>query len=90
MSVESIKSTEGTGNWTGALITTEHPETFWMFTCPCDVTDSFPMNGLPEVDTPQSCGNPDHWAVKFNPPRPRNELVEEIEAALDAQGMLGV
>ncbi len=38
---------------------------FWQLTCPCGVTDAFPLNELPEVDTLQSCGNPKHWAVKF-------------------------
>ena len=37
----------------------------WQFTCPCGVTDVFPINGLPEVDTPQSCGVPNHWTVKY-------------------------
>jgi len=36
----------------------------WQFTCPCGVTDCYPLNGLPEVTTPQSCGNPKHFSVK--------------------------
>lgn len=40
-------------------------EKFWELTCPCGVTDVYPLNGLPEVDTPHSCGNPKHWALKY-------------------------
>ena len=38
---------------------------FYSITCPCGVTDSYPLNGLPEVDTPQSCGKPNHWFIMY-------------------------
>lgn len=39
---------------------------FWMITCPCGITVDYPVNGLPEVDTPHPCGNEDHWVVKYD------------------------
>ena len=38
---------------------------FWRITCPCGVTATYPVNSLPEVDTPHPCGNPKHWTVKY-------------------------
>lgn len=38
---------------------------FWRSTCPCGKTDTYPLNGLPEVDTLHSCGNPNHWVVRY-------------------------
>ena len=38
---------------------------FLSVTCPCGKVDKFPLNGFPEVDTPHSCGNPNHWVVKY-------------------------
>ena len=37
---------------------------FWSFACPCGVTDTFPLNGLPTKTTPHSCGDPKHFAVE--------------------------
>lgn len=49
-------------------------EKFWRFSCPCGVRVSYPLNGLPEVDTRFPCSNPEHWVVKFKP----NEIKSEI------------
>jgi hypothetical protein len=38
---------------------------FWRITCPCGIEVTYPINGLPEVDTPHPCGNPNHWSVKY-------------------------
>ena len=38
---------------------------FWSFTCPCGVIDTYPLNGFPEEDTLHSCGNPEHWTVRY-------------------------
>ena len=43
----------------------EAVDTFWEFTCPCGKKDTYPVNGLPEVDTLHSCGDPNHWIVKY-------------------------
>ena len=42
-------------------------DNFWRFSCPCGVVATYPINGLPEVDTPHPCGNPKHWTVKIFP-----------------------
>ena len=42
-------------------------EEFVRFTCSCGSAVSYPLNGIPEVDTPMPCGNPRHWAVRFEP-----------------------
>lgn len=44
----------------------EAKENFWQLTCPCGKMDTFPLNKLPEVNTPHSCGNPKHWAVRYS------------------------
>ena len=43
----------------------EPVEKFWKFSCPCGVQVSYPLNGLPEVDTRFPCSNPEHWVIKF-------------------------
>ena len=45
---------------------------YWKITCPCGRTVTYPINGLPEVDTPMPCGNPKHWAVKYSPGRSKS------------------
>lgn len=52
--------------WTGIEFTgSQVIGRVWELTCPCGVTDVFPLNGLPEVDTRHSCGNPKHWTLKY-------------------------
>lgn len=52
--------------FTGLQIVGEQVLKTWLkVACPCGVTDTFAYNKLPEVDTPQSCGNPKHWVVRF-------------------------
>lgn len=38
----------------------------WRIECPCGVVATYPINKLPEVDTPHPCGNPKHWTVRFD------------------------
>lgn len=57
-------------SWIGIKIV-EGPEreatkAFFKFECPCGAATSYPINGLPEVDTPMPCGNKDHWVIKFS------------------------
>lgn len=42
-------------------------DSFFRFTCACGSYVAFPLNKIPEVDTPMPCGNPKHWAVRFLP-----------------------
>lgn len=49
-------------NWTGLYIAGKR---VWQFTCPCGITDEFKINELPEVDTLQSCGNPNHYFIQY-------------------------
>ena len=44
-------------------------DSFWNVTCPCGVVVSYGINSFPTVDTPHTCGNPNHWTIKFNPSR---------------------
>ena len=37
---------------------------YWQVTCPCGITVNYPLNGIPEVDTPFPCKNKNHWVVK--------------------------
>lgn len=39
---------------------------FCKIKCPCGVVVEYPVNGLPEVDTPHPCGNKNHWTVKYD------------------------
>lgn len=39
---------------------------FWYIVCPCGVEAVYPLNKLPEVDTPHPCGKADHWTIKFD------------------------
>lgn len=41
---------------------------FWRIKCPCGVEVSFPVNGIPTVDTLHPCGNPNHWSVQYSDP----------------------
>lgn len=41
-------------------------EGFWYIECPCGVVATYPVNGLPEADTPHPCGNPNHWTVRYS------------------------
>jgi hypothetical protein len=43
----------------------ESANTFWKITCPCGVEVVYPVNKLPEINTPHPCGNPNHWTVKY-------------------------
>jgi hypothetical protein len=53
-------------SWIGVAINPRAAvETFWTMKCPCGVLVTYPLNGLPLVDTPHPCGNPDHWTVRF-------------------------
>ena len=49
----------------GIGIVGEGLERFWQIRCPCGVLVEYPLNGLPEIDTPHPCGNKNHWAVKY-------------------------
>lgn len=49
-------------------------EKFWKFSCPCGVQVSYPLNGLPEVDTRFPCSNPEHWVIKFKPEETKEEI----------------
>lgn len=40
-------------------------EQFWRIGMPCGKDYTYPLNGLPEVDTPCECGDPDHWVVRY-------------------------
>lgn len=54
----------------------------WEITCPCGVTASYPLNGLPEVDTPHPCGQPNHWTVRFveiEPPVAAEPIAKDCE-----------
>ena len=53
------------GYWTGIGFKGDMRNDFWRITCPCGVTVTYPLNGLPEVDTKHPCDNPDHWTVKY-------------------------
>jgi len=56
-------------------------ENFFKVKCPCGVEDTFPLNGIPEVDTPQSCGKPNHWAFRYiNQPKTVNQRGDESQA----------
>jgi hypothetical protein len=52
----------------------EPVEKFWKFSCPCGVQVSYPLNGLPEVDTRFPCSNPEHWVIKFKPDEIKSEI----------------
>ena len=52
----------------------EPVEKFWRFSCPCGVRVSYPLNGLPEVDTRFPCSNPEHWVIKFKPDEIKSEI----------------
>jgi NAD(P)H-dependent FMN reductase len=49
----------------GFLLVGQVKQEFFKVTCPCGVTDTYPLNEFPEVDTHQSCGRPNHWFVKY-------------------------
>ena len=57
----------GFGHISFYFVGKEPVEKFWKFSCPCGVRVSYPLNGLPEVDTRFPCSNPEHWIIKFNP-----------------------
>ena len=38
----------------------------WKIECPCGNIVEYPLNGLPEVDTPMPCGNKNQWVIKFD------------------------
>lgn len=40
-------------------------EEFYKIICPCGITVTYPLNGIPEVDTLHPCGNPNHWSIKY-------------------------
>lgn len=40
-------------------------DTFWKIRCPCGVEVSYPINGLPLIDTRHPCGNENHWSVRI-------------------------
>ena len=48
----------------------ESANTFWRITCPCGVEVVYPVNQLPEIDTLNPCGKPNHWTVKYEPTPP--------------------
>ena len=50
--------------FTGVYIT-NGDKAFWVITCPCGERVTYPLNGLPKVDTLMPCGNPKHWAVRW-------------------------
>jgi len=52
------------GIYTGVLFIGPQTE-YWKITMPCGTTVTYPLNGLPEVDTPCPCGNPNHWIVRY-------------------------
>jgi hypothetical protein len=47
------------------LVGPEIRKNFFRVACPCGIEVTYPINGLPEVDTLMPCGNPNHWAVKY-------------------------
>lgn len=49
----------------GFLLVGQVKAKFFSVTCPCGITDNYPLNGFPEIDAPQSCGRPNHWFVKY-------------------------
>lgn len=49
----------------GFLLLGDAKSKFFSVTCPCGITDTYPLNEFPEVDTSQSCGRPNHWFVKY-------------------------
>lgn len=49
----------------GFLLVGNAKPAFFSVTCPCGITDVYPLNGFPETDTGQSCGKPNHWFVKY-------------------------
>jgi len=60
------KEDDNKGTWIGVYAMGEGiKEQFWRLECPCGRVVFYPLNGLPEVDTPMPCGNPNHWAVKL-------------------------
>lgn len=42
-------------------------DNFWKFECPCGSKVTYPVNGLPLVDTRFPCQNENHWVVKVQP-----------------------
>ena len=60
-------SNSGFGHIGFYFVGKEPVEKFWKFSCPCGVQVSYPLNGLPEVDTRFPCSNPEHWVIKFKP-----------------------
>lgn len=52
------------------LIGKDAVDKFLRIHCPCGVVDTFPLNGVPTVNTPQSCGNPKHWSIKYEGEQP--------------------
>lgn len=68
MSDEPMVFRAGPGvRWTGVYFFGNGRQSFWHLTCPCGVTAEYPVNGLPETDTPHPCGNSDHWTVRYAP-----------------------
>jgi len=59
-------------------------DSFWNITCPCGVVVSYGINGFPTVDTPHTCGNPNHWTIKFRPApgEPQTVSTPTVDAAL--------
>ena len=58
-----------------SLLIETHKNTFWKLTCSCGVTVTYPLDGLPTVDTPHPCNNPNHWTVRYEDQQPRPSLV---------------
>lgn len=50
----------------GIYFSNDGARRFWKITCPCGVTVEYPVNQLPEIDTPHPCGNINHWTVKYD------------------------
>ena len=57
----------GISHYIGVYIAEGFRDKFWQITCPCGDTVVYPLNGLPEVNTPMPCGDERHWAVKYGP-----------------------
>lgn len=41
-------------------------DNFFEVMCPCGVVAAYPLNKLPETNTPHPCGNPKHWTVRYD------------------------
>ena len=63
---EAVAVVTGSTTYIGIYFCGDGARKFWRVTCPCGIVAEYPVNGLPEVDTPHPCGHKNHWTVKYD------------------------